>query len=63
MPGLGPWRIMCQIIDGRRMYIVGRQLDLDQPLHGGNVEYSGEYLEDRGAVEMQVAELNAAGRC
>ena len=40
------------------MYIAGRQLDLDQPLHGGNVEYSGEYLEDRGAVEMQVAELN-----
>ena len=53
------WRVFSQVIDGRRLYIAGRQRDPSQPLHGGNVEYSGGYIEDRGAVEKLVAELNA----
>lgn len=55
----GPWRVLSQVIDGRRMYIAGRQIDPAQPLHGGNVEYVGVYTEYRDAVEMQVEELNA----
>lgn len=55
----GQWRIMSQDINGRRMYIAGRQKDLSQPLHGGNVEYRGGYTEDRAAVEVVVAELNS----
>lgn len=58
----GQWRVFSQFLGGRRVYIAGRQIDLTQPLHGGNVEYSGCYLEDRGVVEKQVAELNAGGR-
>jgi hypothetical protein len=55
------WRVFSQVIEDRRMYIAGRQRDPTQPLHGGNVEYSGGYQEDRGAVETLVAELNAQG--
>ena len=56
---LGPWRIMSQEINGRKMYIAGRQLDMDVPLHGGNVKYYGAYSDIRGSVEALVAELNA----
>ena len=55
----GQWRIMSQDINGRRMYIAGRQLDLNEPLHGGNVEYYGGYSDSRGSVEDLVAELNS----
>ncbi len=54
------WRVFSQVIDDRRMYIAGRLRNPTQPLHGGNVEYSGEYMTDRDAVEARVAELNAA---
>ena len=54
----GPWRVMSQDIGGGRMYIAGRQIDLNQPLHGGNVEYSEGYLGDRDIVMKRVAKLN-----
>ena len=54
------WRVFSQVIEDRRIYIAGRLRDPTQPLHGGNVEYSGEYMTDRDAVEARVAELNAA---
>jgi len=47
------WRVFTQVIDGKKMYIVGK------PLHGGNVEYRGEYIEDLAAAENLVAELNS----
>ena len=53
------WRVFSQVIEDRRIYIAGRLRDPTQPLHGGNVEYSGEYTTDRDAVEARVAELNA----
>ena len=53
------WRVFSQVIDDRRIYIAGRLRDPTQPLHGGNVEYSGEYTTDRDVVEARVAELNA----
>ncbi|MDI6720399.1 MAG: hypothetical protein QMD46_12385 [Methanomicrobiales archaeon] len=58
----GPWRVLSQVIGDQRMYIAGRQLDPAKPLHGGNVEYSGEYTTDRGAVEKRVSDLIARGR-
>lgn len=54
-----PWRVFSQVIDSRRMFIVGRPRDPTQPLHGGNVEYSGGYTTDRDAVEETVSNLNA----
>lgn len=57
------WQIMSQVINDRKMYIAGRQKNLTQPLHGGNVEYRGMYTDDHDAVEQRVAELNAAEGC
>jgi len=54
------WQIMSQVINDRKMYIAGRQLDPTQPLHGGNVEYAGGYTTDRELIEILVADLNAA---
>ena len=56
----GPWQIMSQVINDRKMYIAGRQLDPTQPLHGGNVEHAGGYTTDRELIEILVADLNAA---
>lgn len=53
------WRVFSQVIEDRRIYIAGRLRDPTQPLHGGNVEYSGEYTTDRDVVDARVAELNA----
>lgn len=53
------WRILSQVLDDRRVYIAGRLRDPTQPLHGGNVEFSGEYTTDRAAVEKRVSDLNA----
>lgn len=50
---------MSQDINGRKMYIAGRQMDMDEPLHGGNVKYYGSYSDIRGRAEALVAELNA----
>ena len=57
----GQWRILSQDINGRKMYIAGRQLDPTQPLHGGNVEYASGYTTDRELIEILVADLNASG--
>lgn len=54
----GPWHVLSQVIDGQRMFIVGRLIDPAQPLHGGNVEYSGGYTADRDVVAKLVDELN-----
>jgi len=57
----GPWRVLSQYIGDRKMYIAGRQLDPTIPMHGGNVEYAGEYTTDRERVAILVADLNAQG--
>ena len=57
----GPWRVFSQELNYRKLYIAGRQLDLTQPLHGGNVEYFGGYSDIRGAVDALVSDLNAQG--
>lgn len=55
---MGKWKVMSQQLAGRKMYIVGRQLDESKPLHGGNVEYCGSYTDDREACEALAASLN-----
>ncbi len=55
----GTWKPYSNIICDQKMYIAGRQLDMSQPLHGGNIEYHGHYTEDSVAVEKLCAELNA----
>lgn len=52
------WFITSNSICGEKMYIATRLKDPAQPMHGGNVEHSGEYDPDRTKVEAYVAELN-----
>jgi len=54
----GRWKAYSQVIGDSRLYIAGRQLDLSQPVHGGNIEYSGDYSEDRDAVNELCNKLN-----
>jgi len=59
----GPWQIMSQVINDRKMYIAGRQKNPAEPLHGGNVEYYGGYSDNRESVTALVEDLNAGRRC
>ena len=57
----GQWRVLSQFLGDRRVYIAGRQINLTQPLHGGNVEFFGMYSDNHDRAEQTVAELNARG--
>jgi hypothetical protein len=41
------WRVFSNPINGKNMFIVGRVIDPSKPVHSGNVEYHGEYVESR----------------
>ena len=53
------WKVYTNIIDGVKQYIVGRQMDISQPLHSGNVEYHGGYTTDKAAAEALCITLNS----
>ena len=55
---MGEWKVYSQVVSGVRLYIVGRQLDMSEPLHGGNVEYRGDYSQDEKQVQSLCDELN-----
>ena len=59
----GPWQIMSQVINDRKMYIAGRQKDVSEPLHGGNVEYHGAFSDNRDEIAELVAALNVGVGC
>ena len=58
----GSWEVLSQVLGGVRKYIVGRQLDINKPLHGGNVEYAPGmgYTENEQVALEKARELNAA---
>ena len=51
----GEWRLFGQPIgeNGEWLYIVGRQRDMGQPLHSGNIEYRGKYTNKDEAEELK----------
>jgi hypothetical protein len=55
----GEWKPYGNVINGKKMYIAGRQLDLSQPLHSGNVEHCGQYSENFKEVQERCDGLNA----
>lgn len=59
----GPWQIMSQVINDRKMYIAGRQKNPGEPLHGGNVEYSGAFSDNRDEIAELVVALNVGVGC
>lgn len=40
------------------MFRVYRTLDISEPNHSGNREYSGEYVSDRGAAKSAAVIMN-----
>ena len=54
----GKWQVFSNVIGNTRMYIAGRILDTNKPVHSGNVENSGGYTSDRSEAEAHVAKLN-----
>lgn len=55
---IGEWKVYNQVIGAERAYIAGRQLDMSEPLHGGNVEYRGSYERNRTQVQRLCDKLN-----
>jgi len=54
----GNWKAYSQVVNGKWIYIAGRQIDTSKPLHGGNIEYTGEYTENRELIETLCEMLN-----
>lgn len=55
----GKWKPYSQMLGDTRMYIAGRQKEMAQPLHGGNIEHAGCYSENRDAVVVICDNLNS----
>ena len=55
---IGKWTVFSNYIAGEIMYIVGRRLDMNEPLHSGNVEYFGGYTTDAAEADRICRELN-----
>ena len=54
----GQWKTFSQVLEGKRKYIAGRQIDMNETLHAGNFEYRGDYTTDREAVMNLCNQLN-----
>lgn len=54
----GKWKAYSQYIGDTYMYIAGRQKDMSKPLHGGNIEYKGQYEESEEKVTALCETLN-----
>ena len=52
------WKVSSQRIGGEKMYIAMRVRNESRPVHGGNVETSGEYSADKESVQALVDRLN-----
>ena len=53
---MSEWKVMSNFVDGEKVYIVGRHLDVNRPLHSGNVKYFGSYSTDKETCQ-QIANL------
>lgn len=49
------WYVLFNPMAG---YIAARTRDVSKPVHSGNLEYSGEYSEDKKMVQELVDKLN-----
>ena len=53
---MNEWQVFENIVNGKRIYRVGRKLRADEPLHSGNVEYFTSKLTGRPYVyELEYA--------
>jgi len=52
------WRVFSNPINGVKMFIVGRVIDSNKPVHSGNVEYHGEYVKSQHEAYETAMTLN-----
>lgn len=53
------WKVQSNYIAGLgKRYIAYRVLNVNEPVHSGNIEHYGEYSEDLAEVQKTVDRLN-----
>lgn len=63
----GKWEVFSNHFSGRMVYRVGRLIDTNEPLHGGNVEYYHDentinvWTDDETDKEQLAERLNRSG--
>lgn len=55
---MNEWKVSCNFIGGRDMYIVYKLRDEKEIDHSGNRTYATQYMYDREYAERIAAELN-----
>ena len=52
----GKWKVIYNPMGG---YIVARVRDIDNPVHSGNLEYYGEYSDNKAELQAIADKLNS----
>lgn len=52
------WQVFSNTINGYTKYRVGRKLRDDEPLHSGNVEYVGNFVDEKDAAQAVADKYN-----
>lgn len=53
------WKVQCNPVGGKYLYIAYRVRNVNEPVHSGNIEHYGEYSENAEEIQKLVDELNA----
>lgn len=53
------WKVTSNVINGKTMYGVYRQLDVSEVDHSGNREHYGEYLDSKDKAAEIAKALNS----
>lgn len=56
------WRVLTNYFGNERRYIVYRILNVDEPMHAGNMETNGRYTLDRMQAQEQADRMNRMDR-
>ena len=54
----GKWKVQCNVVGGRYLYIPYRVRNLSEVIHSGNIEHYGEYTEDQAEAQAICDRLN-----
>lgn len=55
---MNEWKVSCNYIDGKPMYIVYKLRDEKEADHSGNRTYATQYMYDKELAEKTAAQLN-----
>lgn len=55
---MNKWKVYSNYFGNAWYYRVGRILRANEPFHSGNVEWHGDYMQDKQEAEKIAQELN-----